>query len=183
MSLRGGRSDAPNSKAEPGEPSSQVLRDLAREGVAAARAGDVENGYRLLGDVCDRMRRAGDKLPARVISYYGLCLSLHVGKHREAAELCQAAIDAEPMRADHYANLAEVCIAGRQRRRAVAAVGRGLVVDAANSRLVELQARLGTRRRPVIASLDRSHPVNVTLGRIRHALARPPKAAKAGSER
>jgi tetratricopeptide (TPR) repeat protein len=113
-----------------------------------------------------------------VISYYGLCLALHRGKHREGLELCQAAIDAEPMKAEYYANLAEVCAEGRQRRKAVSALQRGLAIDSGNARLLELQMRLGARRSPVIASLGRSHPVNVTLGRIRHVLAGPPKAAR-----
>jgi len=146
---------------------------MAPDGVAAARAGAVEAGYKLLGAVCDRLRGAGEKLPAWVVSYYGLCLALHLGKRHEAAELCQAAIEAEPMKADYYANLAEVCAAGRQRRKAVSAVGRGLAIDAANARLIALQARLGARRPPVISKLDRGHPVNVTLGRIRHALSGP----------
>ena len=154
------------------------VRELARAGIASARARDFENGYLVLGEACDRLRELGEKLPAPVISYYGLCLALHRGKHREGLDLCQAAIDTEPMKAEYYANLAEVCAAGRQRRKAVSALQRGLAIDAGNAHLLELQVRIGARRPPVIATLDRSHPVNVTLGRIRHALAGPPKAAR-----
>jgi|WetSurMetagenome_2_1015567.scaffolds.fasta_scaffold41697_3 tetratricopeptide (TPR) repeat protein len=154
------------------------LTEMARGGIASARARDFENGYLLLGEVCDRLRAAGEKLPAHVISYYGLCLGLHLGKHREASALCQAAIDVYPMKADYYDNLAEVCAAARQRRKAVTAVQRGLAIDPDNARLLDLEARLGRRRDPVVSSLRREHPVNVTLGRIRHALAGPPRMPK-----
>jgi hypothetical protein len=160
---------------EPPDARAAETRELARAGIASARARDFENGYLVLGEVCDRMRSNGERLPAPVVSYYGLCLALAKGKQREAAELCQAAIDADPMKAEFYANLAEVCAAGRQRRKAVTALQRGLAIDGANSHLLELEARIGRRRNPVISSLDRSHPINVTLGVIRHALAGPPK--------
>jgi hypothetical protein len=160
------------------------VREMARAGIASARARDFENGYLVLGEVCDRLRRLGEKLPAPVISYYGLCLALHRGKHREGLDLCQAAIDTEPMKAEYYTNLAEVCAAGRQRRKAVSALQRGLAIDPGNSRLLDLAARLGRRRDPVIAKLDRSHPLNVVLGRVRHALAGPPTSTRpAGGKR
>jgi tetratricopeptide (TPR) repeat protein len=161
--------------------------ELAREGVTAARVGEYGKGYALLGEVCDRMRKAGDKLPAPVISFYALCLALHTRKYREAAELCQAAIDADPMRADYYANLAAVCAAAGHRRKALSALQRGLALDAGNAQLIALEQRMGTRRKPVIPFLQRSNPVNVRLGRIRHTLSgknrgakpAPPKGSKA----
>ncbi len=151
---------------------------MARAGIASARARDFENGYLVLGEVCDRLRKLGEKLPAPVISYYGLCLALYRGKHREGLELCQAAIDTEPMKADYYTNLAEVCAAGRHRRKAVTALQRGMAIDPDNARLLNLETRLGRRRDPVLGSLDRAHPLNVTLGRIRHAVAGPPRMPK-----
>jgi len=151
------------------------LRQLAVDGISAVRRRDFENGYRLLGTVCDQLRARGERLPAWIVSYYGLTLAMQNGRLREAAELCQGAIDAEPMKADYYANLVEVCLAGRQRRRAIAALERGLAIEPTHQRLRELRAEMGTRRSPVIGALDRAHPVNVTLGRIRHALAAPPR--------
>jgi tetratricopeptide (TPR) repeat protein len=169
----------------PREPGDEVraavaaeLRASASEGIAAVRGRDFETGYRLLGEVSDAMRKAGERLPAWLISFYGLALAMHKGRHREAVELCQAAIDAEPMKAEYYANLVEACVAARQRRKAVSALHRGLAIDAGNPRLIEAQASVGSRREPVIGSLDRAHPLNVTLGRIRHAFAGPPKPAR-----
>lgn len=155
-------SGTPDSKfRDPGE--------MAREGINAARMGDYENGHTLLGEVCDRYRASGSKIPAPVVSYYGLCLAFHKQRYREAAQFCQAAIDTEPFKADYYANLAHVCAAGRIRRKAVVAIQRGLAIEPENKRLLQLQADLGTRRPPVIPFLDRSNPVNVFLGRLRHA--------------
>ena len=166
--------ETPNPAAEHKIAVSQEFREAAGEGIAAVRQRDFERGYRLLGDVCDQMRKSGERLPAWIISCYGLSLAMHKAKYREAADLCQAAIEAEPMKPEYYANLAEVCVAARQRRKAVSALLRGLAIDAGNARLLDLQASIGTRREPVISKLDRTHPVNVTLGRIRHALAGPP---------
>ena len=164
----------PNPATEHKVALSQEFREMAGEGIAAVRQRDFENGYRLLGEVCDQMRKNGERLPAWIISYYGLTLAMHKARYREAADLCQAAIEAEPMKAEYYANLVEVCVAARQRRKAVSALLRGLAIDAGNTRLLDLQATMGARRAPVISKLDRSHPVNVTLGRIRHVLASPP---------
>jgi hypothetical protein len=50
----------------------------------------------------------------------------------------------------------------------VAAVERGLKLDPDHPGLLTLQKEIGTRRRPVLRFLDRDHPVNVFLGRMRH---------------
>ncbi len=176
------RNDAPTDAAvQEKQLRTKELRELMREGLTAIRERDFHEGYRLLGDACDRVRKAGDKLPAPLVSYYGLCLGMVTDRQREAAEMCQAAIDAEPMKADYYANLVEVCIAANLRRKAVTTVDRGLAIDAGNARLLRLQQQLGKRRPPVIGGLDRSHPVNVTLGIIRHSLtSKPAKPARGG---
>lgn len=146
--------------------------EMAREGIHSARMGDYESGYSLLGDVCDRYRSSGGKIPAPVVSYYGLCMALQEGRYREAAQFCQAAIDTEPFKADYYANLANVCAAGKIRRKAIIAIQRGLAIDPENERLLRLQSRLGMRQPPVISFLDRSNPVNIFLGRLRHSASR-----------
>ena len=180
------RDEPPLAPPGPGEALSRELRELAGEGIVAVHEGDFEAGYRLLGEVCDRLRAAGERLPAWIVSFYGLALAMHRGRHRDALALCQAAVEAEPMQAEYYANLAEAYVVARQLRKAVDALRRGLGVDASNPRLLDLQRRLGARRVPVIRRLDRSHPLNVTLGRIRHAVAGPVKLApvsKTGGKR
>ena len=142
---------------------------MAREGIHSARMGDYENGFVLLGDVCDRYRASGAKIPAPVVSYYGLCMAMHKERYREAAQFCQAAIDTEPFKADYYANLAHVCAAGKIRRKAIIAIQRGLAIEPENERLLRLQSRLGMRRPPVVPFLDRSNPINILLGRLRHS--------------
>ena len=46
----------------------------------------------------------------------------------------------------------------------------GLKIDRHNPQLLALIKELGVRSRPVLSFLDRSHPINRFLGRIRHAL-------------
>ncbi|HUK13258.1 MAG TPA: hypothetical protein VLW17_08140 [Thermoanaerobaculaceae bacterium] len=161
----------------------QVLRESGTEdpleyvrlGVAAARAKDFERGLIFLAEAY-RQATAGKsaKLPSLAFSYYGLCLAMHKGKFKEAAEFCQIAIDKEFYNAEHYLNLARIWLAGRSRRKAVEALNRGISLEPRNADLLQLREEIGFRRKPVIGFLDREHPVNVTLGRVRHSLTRKP---------
>ena len=50
------------------------------------------------------------------------------------------------------------------------AIERGLAVDARNLDLLRLKVGVGVRRLPVIPFLHRDHPINVSLGRLRHQM-------------
>jgi hypothetical protein len=71
---------------------------------------------------------------------------------------------------ENYLNLARTCLLARDRRGAVKAVRAGLKIDRGNQKLIALYKELGVRGQPVLSFLDRAHPLNVLLGRIRHAL-------------
>lgn len=177
------RDDAAGSRGDASENQYRSPMELAREGITAARIGDFEKGYALLGEACDRVRKAGEKVPAPAISYFGLCLAVCKGHFREAAGFCQAAVDADPIRAEYYLNLAKVFHAGGFRRKAIAAVERGLALEAENQPLLALRTTLGVRRRPVIPFLSRANPLNVSLGRLRHALSATRKSPGATHDR
>jgi tetratricopeptide (TPR) repeat protein len=156
--------------------------DYVRLGIAAARTDDFERGLIFLAEAHKRLEKeqsAKDtKLPPSAFSYYGLCLALHRGRIKEAAEFCQLALEREFYNAENYANLARVWIAGRARRKAIDALDRGLAVDPRNGVLQRLRINLGVRRPPVIPFLHRDNPLNVTLGRVRKSLHKDAKAAK-----
>lgn len=140
-------------------------------GIAAARQGDFERGLIFLAEAYLRLSRDADaKTPPAALSWYGLCLAMHRGRYREAADFCQLAIDREFYNSEHYLNLARVWVAGRSRRKAVEAADRGLAVDPGNMSLARLKVELGVRRPPVVGFLHRDNPVNLTLGRLRHQL-------------
>ena len=96
---------------------------------------------------------------------------------KDAVRFCEAAISREFYNGEHYANLAEVWLAGRSRRHAIEALGRGLAVDPVSSRLANLRRELGVRRGPVLSFLSRDNPLNVFLGRLRHSL-NPPRRGR-----
>ncbi len=103
------------------------------------------------------------------LSYFGLCLALVQKKYKEGIDLCKRALDLEFYNGDHYVNLARIYMARGDRKKAVETADSGLKVAPEHEELLEVRKVLGVRARPAIPFLDRSNPVNVTLGQARHA--------------
>ena len=103
------------------------------------------------------------------LSFFGVCLALIQRKFKAAIDLCRRAIDLEFYNGDHYANLARVYIAAGQRRKALEIIESGLKVSHEHDDLMAVRAQLGIRARPAVPFLDRSNPINVSLGQARHA--------------
>lgn len=103
------------------------------------------------------------------LSYFGVCLALVQKKFKPAIDLCRHAIDLEFYNGDHYANLARVYVAAGNRKKAFETIEAGLKLIPEHEGLVETRQELGVRARPAVPFLDRSHPINVTLGQSRHA--------------
>jgi tetratricopeptide (TPR) repeat protein len=113
------------------------------------------------------------------LSYFGLCLALVQKKYRAAADLCKRALDLEFYNGDHYANLARVYMAMGNRKKAVETADAGLKIAADNDLLLKVRSELGVRSRPAVPFLDRSHPINVSIGQARQAK----KAAESQAKR
>ena len=103
------------------------------------------------------------------LSYFGLCLALVQKKFKPAIDLCKRAVDLEFYNGDHYANLARVYIAAGNRKKALETLEQGLKLAPEHEYLLEVRKSMGVRARPPVPFLDRSHPINVTLGQSRHA--------------
>jgi tetratricopeptide (TPR) repeat protein len=103
------------------------------------------------------------------LSYFGLVLALVQKKYKPAIELCKRAIDLEFYNGDHYANLARVYMAANNRKKAVETADAGLKLVPEHEMLEEVRAELGKRARPPVPFLDRTNPVNVSLGQARAA--------------
>jgi tetratricopeptide (TPR) repeat protein len=103
------------------------------------------------------------------LSFFGLCLALVQRQFKTAADLCRRAIDLEFYNGEHYANLARVYMAAGQRRKALEAVESGLKVAPEHDAIMKVRGLLGIRARPALPFLNRSHPINVTIGQARHA--------------
>jgi tetratricopeptide (TPR) repeat protein len=103
------------------------------------------------------------------LSYFGLCLALVQKKIKPAIELCKRAMELEFYNGDHYANLARVYTAAGNRKKAIETVQQGLKSHPDDEALVEVRKELGIRAAPPVPFLDRSNPINITLGQSRHA--------------
>ena len=159
------------------------LEELVELGVAAARAGEYERGLIFLAEAYRHLSREKHRLSGPLLSSYGLCLALHKGRIKEAAEFCWLGVEKDHFNPDAYYNMARVWMAGRSRRKAVEALEKGLALDPRHPGLQRLRAEFGTRQTPVISFLHRDNPLNVSLGKVRKRMATPKPDPKPRSGR
>ena len=107
-----------------------------------------------------------DPASARYRSFYGLCIGLEESRFDRALELCRAAAKEEFFNPVLYHNLARVHLVFGFKAEAIRYLRRGLMIDPANASIREALARLGVRRRPVLAFLRRRHLLNRWFGRL-----------------
>lgn len=113
------------------------------------------------------------------LSWFGVCLALVQKKYKPAIDLCKRAIELQFYSADHHANLARVYLAAGNRKKALESVEAGFKIHPENDDyLLSVRASLGVRARPAVPFLDRSNPINVSLGKARHAKEIADKEAK-----
>ena len=105
-------------------------------------------------------------------SYLGYGLAVEGGQYEDGLRRCRAAVRRELWEPETWLNLARTYLLRREKRSAVQAIEQGLEIDPDQAELLALQRRLGVRRRPVLGFLDRGHPLNVALGKMRHGFSR-----------
>jgi tetratricopeptide (TPR) repeat protein len=106
---------------------------------------------------------------AKGLSYFGLCIALVQKKYKTAIDLCKRALELEFYNGDHYVNLMKVYVAAGNRKKALETVEAGLKLHPEDDALLAARRSLGVRARPAVPFLDRANPINVSLGRARHA--------------
>ncbi len=148
---------------------SAEVADILRSGIECCRRGDWNAGLRFLGQVAEKEETSGG-LPGLFYSYLGYGIALRDRRIRDGLKLCRHSIEVEFYQAENYFNLARTCLLANDRKRAVQAVRGGLKIDRNNPHLVALYKELGIRSHPVLRFLDRAHPINQLLGRLRHAI-------------
>lgn len=111
------------------------------------------------------------------LSYTGLLAALAEQRYADAELLCQEAIGMRHNHAQLYLNLAEVYQNAGRPQQAIEVLEKGLVSAGRDFRIRRALEKIGTRREPVLSFLHRSHPLNRALGKWRHRLAGPSKAA------
>ncbi|HEX9457698.1 MAG TPA: hypothetical protein VGA84_01060 [Thermoanaerobaculia bacterium] len=103
------------------------------------------------------------------LSYFGLCLALVEKKIKPSIDLCKRAIELQFYNVDHYANLARVYTAAGNRKKAFEILEQGSKTHPDDESLLAVRRELGIRSRPPVPFLERSNPINISLGQARHA--------------
>lgn len=151
--------------------------EAARQVFCAIDRGDTLHG--LIALECSPELRA---VPT-VNSYLAYCIAKERGRIREAIQLCQSALDAEPRNPAHYLNLGRIFLQTGDKAKAIATfwkgisrapgAERGVAIESSqrgHSRehqvILEELRRLGIRKRPPFPSLHRGHPLNRIAGRL-----------------
>jgi predicted Zn-dependent protease len=111
------------------------------------------------------------------LSYTGLLAALAEKRYGDAETLCREAVGMKHNHAQLYLNLAEVYLQAGRTAEAIGTLEKGLVSAGRDFRIRRALEKIGMRREPVLSFLHRSHPLNRTLGRLRHRLNGPSKAA------
>jgi hypothetical protein len=150
------------------------LLSLAHEGIAAARAGDLEKALPLLGWVGETKVKH-QEMPGLYYSYLGYALAKLKGQKTEGLRLCEHAVQIQFYEADNHYNLARVRLLAGDRRGAVRAATTGTKLDPQHEELAAMRAELGVRRGHLFQSLDRGHFLNRFFGQLRHAFFGVPK--------
>ncbi len=139
--------------------STEEFRHLLSRGIAAAEGG---NTLVALIHLEEALRSGQNPL---IGSYLGYCLARERNQLKRGLALCQQALQADPANSVHYLNLGRVYLLAGQKNQAVITFRRALKLGRHPAILNELK-RLGLRKEPVLAGLNRAHPINKYLGMI-----------------
>ena len=142
-----------------------------QQAIEAAREGEYLRALTMFLDVfgSEEGPRVNASKTAIALSYFGLSLALVQKKFKPAIELCRRAIALEFYNGEHYANLARVYIAAGNRKKALETLEDGFKAAPDDEILTLVREAIGVRARPAVPFLDRSHPINVSIGQSRHA--------------
>jgi Flp pilus assembly protein TadD len=102
------------------------------------------------------------------LSYYGLLLARAERKWDEGERICIEAVKMKRRQPQLYVNLAELYLSAGKRADAVDVLQEAVQYEPGDARLNRMMIRVGIRRPPVFSFLERGHPVNKSLGLIRH---------------
>ena len=150
----------------PDHPLDQFVSEF-RQAVLACRADNWRLGYEILTRLAPQTRPK-ETLPGVFYSYLGVAIARCEGRKHDGVELARYALRLQPREPDNYCNMALLSITLGRRREALRWIEKGLRYDPRHRRLLEVRESLGIRRRPPLAFLPRSNPLNVVLGQVAH---------------
>jgi len=159
--------------AEPAETSSPVslgeIRSVADRGVELCRRGDLKKGFEVLAAVAETEHREAE-LPGAFYSYLGYGVARYQRKFSLGLALARHAAESRFFEPENFLNLARVYLLTGNRRKAHRNLIKGLRLDPSHQELHDELIGMGRRKKPFIAFLPRSNPLNQMPGRVRHML-------------
>lgn len=106
----------------------------------------------------------------RSLSFLGLSRALSDRPRPEDVAACERAAQADTFDPVLHANLGHIYLLTGKTSRALAMLEQARRLDPQNARARSLLERFDRRKPPVIPRLDRGHPLNRSLGRLRRLL-------------
>ena len=116
-------------------------------------------------------QRGGAGRQMRYLSYFGLSSALANRPTPAAIQACELAAKRDFCSAELQLNLGRVYMMAGKTTRALAAFERGRKLAPTSQALVDELSKADRRRRPPIPWLDRGHPLNRWLARLRSSSA------------
>jgi tetratricopeptide (TPR) repeat protein len=152
-------------------PSTSSYATQIDEAIRAAREDDFLRALTIFLDVygSDDTPRIRAPKDAAGLSFFGLALALMRKEIKNAIDLCRRAIELEFYNGDHYANLSRVYAVAGNRKKAIETAEQGLKLVPEHDYLISVRKSYGVRSEPYVPFLDRTNPINVSLGQARHA--------------
>jgi Flp pilus assembly protein TadD len=148
-----------------------------RQGMGALKAGNTAEALaHFQAALTHGQARASLRSRMHYLSYYGLSMALAHRPSEHAIHACAKAATVDPFDLALQHNLATVYVLARQPTKALAVLERALQLEPTNKQLRAELARLDRRRRPPLSRLDRNHPLNRWLGRMRASVVGPPSS-------
>jgi Flp pilus assembly protein TadD len=107
------------------------------------------------------------------LSYVGMLCAVAEKRYLAGEKLCREALEIKWNHPQLYLNLAELYHQAGRDGEAMATLRRGFISAGRDIRIRKLLEKIGGRRVPVLSSLERCHPLNRLLGRLRHRMIGP----------
>ncbi len=107
---------------------------------------------------------------ANLLSAFGYASCIVQKKRKDAVDLCRQAIALDRLNPRHYFLLGRVYQEASSRRLAYDIFKKGLKIEPGYLPIIHALDAMGTRSKPVLKFLKRTHSLNIALGRLRKAV-------------
>jgi tetratricopeptide (TPR) repeat protein len=141
-----------------------------REGLVALLENRADDASACFQTAMREERQYGaPKSQMRYLSYFGLSVAMSKGPTRDAVRACETAVHNEFYNADLLLNLGKVYLLAGRTSKAMNVFARGLKLRPRHKGLKAALKGAERRGRPTVPFLQRDHPLNRCLGRMRRA--------------